>query len=826
MNGASGFLSSVSWIHNASGYSFGSYEFLTPANGASYKIENPKGLTVCGYGTGDKESYYYVAASATHKLNTDILINERSYKDVDGGFLCDSIVEFDLSNVYDMDPANPLKWELNGIEVTHYQGVTKWDTILPPGYYTLNLTVYPLIGAMALNYSCTFGVAPRSVVWTPESNTTGSDIDKQNWNNPANWTPSIVPTECVDVYIPGVCSHYPQLSDTVFCKHIYFAQGGELGRPDFLTYDQAHVDLNFDLLAPSSAQVTESGIPAFLSLANNNDSITTADRLIFSASTSVPLGRERWYALAAPLRDMVSGDFGFGAFPLTFLKKFGPITKDGAPYLVGSWTDTYISYAEKFSPTEGFGFYMYGYDNVSGSTSARNNGCLEAGNYDDLNDLAYFPERSGHPYGLQQTNGILEFPFYQDSLLLEAHRTQAYDPALNTSTFYYFSKPPYNIEDVNEIIPDSYLRESNKGSYRFIPENYTSGKWVFANPVYHPGSGLGSSDEFLAGNPYISSINIVEFLRDNQTLLEPQYRIWNGNDFTSYHVDLSTGLITTPASPDIMDYYIAPMQGFFLTTQSGYAGANIAFDVQKISTVRPANSQLSNLRSGDVSPETNMLRIQAENEYAVSRLIISHKDDAENTFKPGEDVRKLFSPSVEIPEIYSLAEEIPTEINFIDITQDVTVPVGIRTEYLGTVHLTFTGMDHYTQTTKIFFLDIVEGKEFELTGMDNFTYPFDNQVTGIQNGRFFIRFSNMPTGQSIVEDNNILVYAGSFGISVSSPDPIRQISLYDMEGRKIYENTRIGKNSFLINEPVDLQSVIVRVITTQGSKSVKARIIK
>jgi hypothetical protein len=58
-------------------------------------------------------------------------------------------------------------------------------------------------------------------------------------------------------------------------------------------------------------------------------SFNTTHRMNFSAGvSSTPLARERWHMLAAPLRGVVTGDFSFGGFPLTFLRKFGPINKD------------------------------------------------------------------------------------------------------------------------------------------------------------------------------------------------------------------------------------------------------------------------------------------------------------------------------------------------------------------------------------------------------------------------------------------------------------------------------------------------------------------
>ncbi|MDR3262422.1 MAG: IgGFc-binding protein [Tannerella sp.] len=816
-------LTGVTWIDNAaSGYSYCSYQLTS---NSTYLFDNPKGLTVSGYGVGNIESYYYMSGSASRNLSVPFYINEIYYEDFNRSVVCDSIFHIEINGAisYDLslDPGY-LVWRLDGNELTAYEDQSVIDTILPVGHHELILMITPQADAV-ITYEVSFTVAPPTAVWTPENNPS-SDANRQKWNDVRNWTPSVaVPTACMDVYIPGNSDYYPRLTNLAECNNIYFIQGAEVGRPDSLKYEKAHVQLNFGLL--QTAQDTESGTALLDLVLQDND---TYDRLTFAASTSAPLDRERWYMLSAPLRNTVSGDFSFGGFPLTFMRKFGPVTKNGTSYPVGDWTDTYTTYKEVLSPTEGFAFYMYGYD--PSGTGNRNRGCLEYGLIDDYNDPDYFPERTGGSYGIRNINGILEFPFYEDSLMLVSRRTQAYD-GINTSTFHYMvDAEQSSLGGYNDIVAqnDRLIRESSGGSYHFTTEENQLGKWQFNNPVYHPGAGLGASDEFLVGNPYMSSINAVEFLKDNQSLLEPQYRIWNGTGFDSYSVNLTAGLITTPVAPDTLNYYIAPMQGFFLTTKSGYSGGDIAFDVKKISTVRPVTTA-SNLRTGNASTETNRLRIEAENEYASSRLLIVHQPDAQNTFRSGEDVQRLFSPYGYVPEVYSLAGEIPAEINFTDLTADGIIPLGIKTDYQGVIKLSFSGMAHFPQASKIEFVDAAANLTVDLTGKTDYSYEFSNQAEGIQNGRFFLRFQASPTALKDIKDfkdlKDLKIYSDDSGIHIASPDNIREITLYNLQGQKIYESGLINRNFYTIRREPGLPAPVVRAVTASGVKSVKLGLI-
>ena len=117
--------------------------------------------------------------------------------------------------------------------------------------------------------------------------------DNQNWNNPDNWNPAIVPTACYNVYIPGNSNYYPNLSSPAECNNIYFIHGSELGRPDLLTYNKAHIQMNFDLKQTSQHRDSDED----LVLKSDN----TFNRMKYFADVSSdPIERERWYMFSSP----------------------------------------------------------------------------------------------------------------------------------------------------------------------------------------------------------------------------------------------------------------------------------------------------------------------------------------------------------------------------------------------------------------------------------------------------------------------------------------------------------------------------------------------
>jgi len=727
-------------------------------------------------------------------------VNDENYTDVDGKGYCNN--SFTLK----ADPNIPAEivWSLDGTEIPSTRGLSSFMQNLQNGYHTIAMTV-PALGKI---YTTHLYVGDFSVIWTPESNSAGTEDEKRDWNIAANWTPAVVPTSCDTVFIPGNLDYYPILEEAnpAQCLDIYFMYGAELGRPDLLTYQRAFVQYNFGL--SQSTQETGYGQDRVL------ESSSTDNRLLYSASVSAPpINRERWYMLSAPLRNVVTGDLDFGGFPLTFLKKFGPVNKNNIQYLVGEWTTPYNSMDELVSPTgtEGFAFYMYGY--LDGGSATRNASCLETGVFGDYNEDDYMLNRNGKNYGIKQTNGILELPFFADSTNLYAHRTQVYNQPM--STFYYISDGVNYQPDFNMLTgtTESVAREENNGNYRFAPESYINHEWAFQNPIIHLTTDLNAGDEFLVGNPYMSSIDMAEFCKENPSV-EPSFRIWNGKDFDTYSVDISTGQVTPTklgTSP-----YISPLQGFFLK----YTGSgDVSFDVEKISTVR--QTLAFNLRSSQDNEEKNILRIKAENSYSASYAVIGYKNGASNGYNPHEDVQKLFSPFDYVPSIYSLADETPVDFNFINDSGNITIPLGIKTGQTGEISLTFTGMDNYSKASRIELIDALENKTVDLTGESSYTRSFNNTETGILNGRFSLRISTSTTSlPDINSSDNLNVYENSKGIYVVSSEPVQKLEIYDFTGKKLYETNSDTKyyplQDNLVNSPL-----IVRVITKDNAKTIK-----
>ena len=146
-----------------------------------------------------------------------------------------------------------------------------------------------------------------------------------NWNDADGNTVKAVPAACTVVHIPGsVNQYFPEL-DPLYtlqdeygqpeCDKIYYHYGSETGSPYLLKYNKAFVQYNWGYYENGTLKV------------NEDTRHPGADILA--------LERERWYMLAAPLKNMASGDFGLAGYPRTWQMLFNTTNPQTGSY---SWS--------------------------------------------------------------------------------------------------------------------------------------------------------------------------------------------------------------------------------------------------------------------------------------------------------------------------------------------------------------------------------------------------------------------------------------------------------------------------------------------------------
>ncbi len=171
-------LSGGSWIDGpaASGLSVYNMPFLQAGGGwtQSYTFTNDKGLVLLGYGTGDAESYQYLAASSSRKLDAYFTINDLHYEDanLEVPFDCGTPFNFKATIEYDMNLSATdgyIRWFVDGTEVLSARNQKTWtQSYMSAGNHVIILRVtdeYNQIEEMktTLAVACSTGISPTPV---------------------------------------------------------------------------------------------------------------------------------------------------------------------------------------------------------------------------------------------------------------------------------------------------------------------------------------------------------------------------------------------------------------------------------------------------------------------------------------------------------------------------------------------------------------------------------------------------------------------------------------------------------------------------------------
>jgi len=584
-------------------------------------------------------------------------------------------------------------------------------------------------------------------------------LSSTDWNTTNNWDPHKIPTITDDVIIPKRTS-YPilQASDNATVNSITFAPGAELGRQDLLTYNKAFVQLDFS-----------------------------------KGST-----RDRWWMLTSPLQQLFAGDFSFGGLPGMDFKAFAKGSNSKT-----AWVSFSEGIAKEFGAGENFEIWLSSTDlDISNSSIIK---------------------------GLNASNpkGIITLPYFEDPNEKNVHYTQIYtdnNDGTGTSTFYgktnTFERTTNIVGLVTRILSkanrltDLDVNHEFKKSFDFVP-------------------GLQGQACYAAmGNPFMSSINFNQLQIDNNFISE-SYWIWvgpgaeSGGGYACYNT--TAGLAGNTVLLDL-DQYISPMQSFIVEMQTQTeTNKVITFNIDNIN----ATGQNANAGLRAAAQSKDLLEIIASTPQSAVRAAIASRKDGSTIFNR-KDAHKLFAGINDLPDVYLLKPDANNNAVAVgadilnEIKEDVVIPLGISTTYEGSITLSFAGMDAYN--ARIFLIDnsTPDKKEIELTGKAKYEYTFDYQPekvngTAVSNeSRFSIRLSPANvTGIESVTPNNILVYSRSTGtIQAVSGELIQQMSVFDIQGRIINDNTSVNSYEYAVTNLVT-GVYIVKVVTKNEVKTVK-----
>ena len=607
----------------------------------------------------------------------------------------------------------------------------------------------------------------------------------QQWDNLSNWLELVsgtlvpatyYPTKCVDVHIPGNAKTYPTLDasradwpeeDSLACHDIWFHFGGLIGKPHLLKYHYAYVQYNFG---------TSDGSDNDKGYAGGTNTISD----IFSAT---PMNRGQWYALAAPLQKIASGDFCVGGYP-------------------NFWQEAFKSSPNRLSSIDNKTFIdMTGDWFTPDSTNAWDVGkqynaiAIWAG---EAKDGLPFGEGSGYQKNLDDLKGILEMPYFENNTEIPLHQLFSHSDGVSSFQYYYYDRAtldpvPASIKPFGEL-------QRGEEAYRFIiegpPFSKTGNEYTMT---------VLANTEIMVGNPFFSQLDFDAFTSDNTGITK--YRLYVGNNFTAY--SSTAGSASTTGNPTGTDQYIAPLQAFFITPTT----SSLTFNADKVAPATPPGNKLRS-STADSNMKADVLYLKAESPAGKSYLTLSMQEVNEKNL-----ILLLPDGYPEVPQIY--ATDQTGQRNAIQFEGGYvgSVPLGVLSSDSDMITLTVQNADNIAMDSLILW-DKYADKKVDLKTTD--TYTFRN-VPSVSDRFVLIAGNKVITGIAAPEVAGSIratVYGNTLYVSASSE--ISSVSVISLEGITLSKVTGIGQNTYTqrLNLPKGVYLVYVK--TENGeTKAVK-----
>ena len=314
----------------------------------------------------------------------------------------------------------------------------------------------------------------------------------------------------------------------------------------------------------------------------------------------------------------------------------------------------------------------------------------------------------------------------------------------------------------------------------------------------------GDGNHFLVGNPYMSYLDMSKFFEVNSNL---QSKYWT--------IDGGSVVVGTP---DVVDWgdgetngYLPPMKAFFIETTSEVTDeATIKFTTEMMASKETVDN------SADVSTRafaaTNpQLTLTAKSEAGMSCAAVVQKSDASNQYEADKDAVTLLDSELDAPTVYTVAGNYAAAVNALHDYKNV--PLGVYAKDGEDVELTLEGASQLVEP--LYLYDAVLRSTTPIEG-DSYTL----RLTGSSHGRYFL-----TTDEGIRAESEIRIYSPADGqliVASTLSDPLKQVLVYDLNGRLVESRQNLGTTLCRLNVPGGIY--IIRAVSGQGEEQAKLKV--
>jgi hypothetical protein len=403
-------------------------------------------------------------------------------------------------------------------------------------------------------------------------------------------------------------------------------------------------------------------------------------------------------------------------------------------------------------------------------------------------------------------------------------RFYIYDYSLGTGTGLYSSVPPTTTFTTGT----GYLIRMPNTWVDFVPlpgTPATPASWagVFTGV---PNNGtvtinsLASNEYYAVGNPYPSTLSMVDFINSNLSNISGPLYFWRKTNDAASTTSYSTCNIAGCAINNGHNSYlntdfISVGQGFIIKASSS---GTLNFT----NTMRVANNQNQFFRTKQI--EKNRIWLNLSKDTApVNQMLLAYMTGATQGIDPAIDGRYINDSQTALNSFLN-NEEFAIQGRSLPFDGTDTVPLAFKTTTDGNYTIAIDHVDGlFSGNQDIYLVDSKTGTE---TNLKTSSYPFTATV-GVDNTRFSLRFQkSLKVDAAVFNDNSVTVYKNKETLYINSGAmAIANIKVFDIQGRLIAERKNVKANSATISNLKTPQQVLIVKVTGQDNAVVSKKIV-
>jgi hypothetical protein len=343
---------------------------------------------------------------------------------------------------------------------------------------------------------------------------------------------------------------------------------------------------------------------------------------------------------------------------------------------------------------------------------------------------------------------------------------------------------------------------------------------VPTNGVVNQSIGTGYN---LLGNPYASPIDADTFLADNASIGTLYFwtnttaasgGVYPQNNFAAY---TTLGGTAAFGSAVIPNGTIQTGQGFYVQ-----ASAADAIDFNNAQRVNASTStqffRTSNQVNATVSAEKHRIWFNLNDaNTSYNQMLLGYMQGATNGFDNMIDGKVLDDTK---PTLFNVinADKYVIQGRSLPFTDADVVPLGLKVVTPGTYSISIENVDGLFTSQDVFIKDKYNNS---IHDVKQTPYSFSTQ-DGTFTDRFEVVYKNTLTNEDFVNENGITVYSNQNGIVISAIENIKEITVFDILGRKLYHNEKVNEKEFVVAKLTQSnQALLVKTTLTNGQSITK-----